>query len=225
MKMLIVEDELELQKVVTTFFKKSGCIVVSALNKFEAEDKLLSHQFDVIILDITLPDGSGLNLLPIIRESQTNSGVLILSAKNSLDDKIEGLDQGADDYITKPFHLSELNSRVNAIIRRKQLKGDDVISFNEIRINHTEKQAYVNDALIPLTNKEFALLLFFVTNQKRVLTKESIAEHLWGDNLDYLENYDFIYTHIKNMRKKIEAAGGNDYLRTVHGLGYKYDAL
>ncbi|XOV67555.1 MAG: response regulator transcription factor [Fluviicola sp.] len=225
MKMLIVEDELELQKVVTTFFKKSGCIVVSALNKFEAEDKLLSHQFDVIILDITLPDGSGLNLLPIIRESQTNSGVLILSAKNSLDDKIEGLDQGADDYITKPFHLSELNSRVNAIIRRKQLKGDDVLSFNEISINHTEKQAYVNDTLIPLTNKEFALLLFFVTNQKRVLTKESIAEHLWGDNLDYLENYDFIYTHIKNMRKKIEAAGGNDYLRTVHGLGYKYDAL
>lgn len=223
--MLIVEDELELQKVVTTFFKKSGCIVVSALNKFEAEDKLLSHQFDVIILDITLPDGSGLNLLPIIRESQTNSGVLILSAKNSLDDKIEGLDQGADDYITKPFHLSELNSRVNAIIRRKQLKGDDVLSFNEISINHTEKQAYVNDTLIPLTNKEFALLLFFVTNQKRVLTKESIAEHLWGDNLDYLENYDFIYTHIKNIRKKIEAAGGNDYLRTVHGLGYKYDVL
>ncbi len=223
--MLIIEDEWELQKVIKAFFKKSGCIVVSALNKFEAEDKLLSHQFDVIILDITLPDGSGLNLLPIIRESQTNSGVLILSAKNALDDKIDGLDQGADDYITKPFHLSELNSRINAIIRRKQLKGDDVISFNEISINHTEKQAYVNETLIPLTNKEFALLLFFVTNQKRVLTKESIAEHLWGDNLDYLENYDFIYTHIKNMRKKIEASGGNDYLRTVHGLGYKYDSL
>lgn len=225
MKLLVVEDEIELRKTISDFFKKNDEIVITAKDKFEAEDKLLSHQFDAIILDITLPDGSGIEILPIIQKTQDNSGVLILSAKNSLDDKIKGLDLGADDYLTKPFHLAELNSRVKALIRRKIFKGDKIIKFNEISINTSENQAYINDKPLALTKKEFTLLLYFINNKNRVLTKESIAEHLWGDNIDFLENYDFIYTHIKNLRKKILLLGGTDYLNTVHGIGYKYASI
>lgn len=222
MKLLIIEDEQDLNESISHFFNNLGEIVVSAKNKFEAEDKLVSNQFDAIILDITLPDGNGIDILPIIKQTQDNSGVLILSAKNSLDDKIKGLDLGADDYLTKPFHLAELNSRIKALVRRKIFKGEDTINFNEISINITENQAYINNQPLSLTKKEFTLLLYFVNNKNRVLTKESIAEHLWGDNVDFIENYDFIYTHIKNLRKKILSLGGNDYLNTIHGIGYKY---
>lgn len=222
MKMLVIEDEKDLRSTISSYFEKMGELVLTAENKFEAEDRLVSHQFDVIILDITLPDGSGIDILPMISKTQENAGVLILSAKNSLDDKINGLDLGADDYLTKPFHLAELNSRVKALVRRKVYKGDNHIQFNEIKINISENQAYINEELLSLTKKEFSLLLYLINNKNRVLTKESIAEHLWGDNLDYIENYDFIYTHIKNLRKKIESAGGEDYLNTVHGIGYKY---
>ncbi|MCI5057379.1 MAG: response regulator transcription factor [Flavobacteriales bacterium] len=225
MKLLIIEDETELRNTISDFFKKNGELVIAAENIAEAEDKLLRHQFDVIILDITLPDGSGIDILPIIRDSQENSGVLILSAKNSLDDKIVGLDLGADDYLTKPFHLAELNSRIKALIRRKVFKGEKVIQFNEISINLSENQTYINDSLLMLTNKEFTLLLYLINNKNRVLTKESIAEHLWGDNIDFIDNYDFIYTHIKNLRKKIIAKGGEDYLKTIHGIGYKYTSI
>ena len=222
MKLLVIEDEHELRNSISDFFNKSGVIAIVAANKFEAEDKLISHQFDAIVLDITLPDGSGIDIIPIIKETQSNSGILILSAKNSLDDKIKGLDLGADDYLTKPFHLAELNSRIKALVRRNVYKGEDLVSFNEIKINLNESQAYIYNNFIQLTKKEFDLLLYLINNQNRVLTKESIAEHLWGDNIEYLENYDFIYTHIKNLRKKIVANGGNDYLKTVHGIGYKY---
>jgi DNA-binding response OmpR family regulator len=225
MKLLIIEDEEELRESIAEFFKKIGALVITAKDKFEAEDKLISHQFDVIILDITLPDGSGIEILPVVKQTQDNSGVLILSAKNSLDDKIKGLDLGADDYLTKPFHLAELNSRVKALIRRKVFKGENVIRFNEISINFSENQVYINDHLLALTKKEFTLLLYFINNKNRVLTKESIAEHLWGDNIDFLENYDFIYTHIKNLRKKILSNGGEDYLSTIHGIGYKYTSI
>lgn len=222
MKLLVIEDERDLRNAIAAFFEKMGELVLTAKSKLEAEDRLISHQFDAIILDITLPDGSGIDILPVISKTQENSGVLILSAKNSLDDKIKGLDLGADDYLTKPFHLAELNSRVKALVRRKVYKGDTSVSFNEIKVNISQNQAYVNDELLLLTKKEFMLLLYLISNKNRVLTKESIAEHLWGDNIDYLENYDFIYTHIKNLRKKILSAGGNDYLHTVHGIGYKY---
>ncbi len=222
MKLLVVEDEKDLRQAICDFFVKSGEVIIGAENIFEAEDKLISHQFDLVILDITLPDGSGIDLISTIKKTQSNVGILILSAKNSLDDKIQGLDLGADDYLTKPFHISELNSRVKALVRRSIFRGEDVIKFNEIVINLEQRQAYVSASPISLTNKEFSLLLFLVNNKNRVLTKDSIAEHLWGDSVEYLENYDFIYTHIKNLRKKILVEGGQDYLKTVHGIGYKY---
>ena len=222
MKLLIVEDEIELQKAIEDYFKLQHFIVFNASNKFEAEDLMLLHQFDIILLDIGLPDGNGIDLLPIIKNTQKNSGVLIISAKNSIDDKIKGLDLGADDYITKPFHLAELNSRVKALLRRKNVDQNKLLEFNEIKLNTTDFEAFINEKSLNLTSKEFQLLLYFVSNKHRVLTKEAIAEHLWGENSGYIDNFDFIYTHIKNLRKKIDLSGGADYLKTIHGLGYKY---
>lgn len=158
----------------------------------------------------------------MIKESKPKTGVLIISAKNSLDDKLKGLDLGADDYITKPFHLAELNSRINSLIRRKHYDGDNKITFNEIDIDPVAKVARVNGETLDLTKKEYHLLLYFITNKNRVLTKESIAEHLWGDNADMLDNFDFIYTHMRNLRKKMNGLGATDYLQTVYGLGYKF---
>ena len=221
-KILLIEDEEGLLSAMQQFFDNEGNTTVAVTNLFDAEDQLLDHQFDVIVLDINLPDGNGLKLLDIIKKEQENSGVVIVSARNSLDDKIEGLDLGADDYITKPFHLAELNSRVKALIRRKVFKGNDALEFNEIKIDIQQKEVLIEGRSIDLTRKEYNLLVYFITNKNRVLTKEAIAEHLWGEELDLIDNFDFIYAHIKNLRKKIINAGGNDYLKTVYGMGYKY---
>ncbi len=222
MKLLLIEDEPGLSRSISEFLGSRGFIVEEAFNLFDGEDKILSTTYDLVILDIMLPDGNGLDLLKILKAEQPETGVLIISAKNALDDRIRGLDLGADDYITKPFHLSELNARVNAIIRRRVFKGNDKLTFGEITIIPAEQQVTVNQQKLPLTGKEFDLLVYFVTNKERVVTKSAIAEHLWGDQIDFAGNYDFIYTHIKNLRKKIHEASGNDYLKTIYGLGYKF---
>lgn len=222
MKILVVEDEVELANSLVSFFKKSGYTTLHSSDLFEAEDKILLHQFDLIILDINLPDGNGLNLIDRIKKEQENAGILIVSARNSLDDKVTGLDLGADDYITKPFHLSELLSRVKAIDRRKHGGNGKKISFNEIDIHLDEQQVYVNQHPLELTKKEYELLLFFINNSNRVLTKESIIKFLWGEEIESSDNFDFIYTHIKNLRKKITDQKGADYLKTVYGMGYKF---
>jgi len=165
-----------------------------------------------------------LEVLRFIRSQNIESGILIMSAKNALDDKITGLETGADDYLTKPFHLSELHARLRAIYRRKQLKGDNIVQFNEIKVNTDTLEARVNETLLDLTKKEFDLLLYFLVNKNRVLSRQSIAEHLWGDYTDSLDNFDFVYQHLKNLRKKIASAGGQDYINTVYGLGYKFNA-
>ncbi|HBK70261.1 MAG TPA: DNA-binding response regulator [Flavobacteriaceae bacterium] len=223
MKILIVEDEIELLDSMTSYLKNEDFICESASSFFDAEDKIISFGYDIIILDITLPDGSGLDLLELIKNQSSKTGVLIVSAKDSLDDKLKGLDLGADDYITKPFHLAELNSRVNSLIRRRNFDGDDTnIQFNEISLDPKSKSVTVNGKHMELTKKEYNLLLYFVTNKNKVLTKESIAEHLWGDNIEMADSYDFIYTHMGNLRKKIKKLEGTDYLQTMYGLGYKF---
>jgi len=222
MKILIVEDEIELLDSMASYLKNEDFICEKAATFFEAEDKLISFNYDIILLDITLPDGSGIDLLKLIKEKSPTTGVLIVSAKNSLDDKLTGLDLGADDYITKPFHLAELNSRVNSLIRRQKFDGSEIIQFNEIQINPSSKSVTVNDKPIELTKKEYNLLLYFITNKNKVLTKESIAEHLWGDDIEMSDSYDFIYTHMGNLRKKIKKLGAPDYLKTMYGLGYKF---
>ena len=225
MKILIVEDELDLLNTTCNYLQKEDFVCESATTLFEAEDKFISYNYDIVILDINLPDGNGLDLLKKIKESKPETGVLIISAKDSLDDKLKGLDLGADDYITKPFHLAELNSRVNSLIRRRKFQGNKSIIFNEIEINPDAKTVFVNQKPVELTKKEYYLLLYFITNKNRVLTKEAIAEHLWGDNIDLVDNFDFIYTHMRNLRKKLKKNGATDYLQTIYGLGYKFSDL
>lgn len=222
MKILIVEDEIELLDSIASYLKNEDFICEKASSFFDAEDKIISFKYDIIILDITLPDGSGIDLLKLVKEQSAKTGVLIVSAKNSLDDKLKGLDLGADDYITKPFHLAELNSRINSLIRRRNFDGDEFIVFNEIRVDPSSKEVTVHGKPIELTKKEYNLLLYFITNKNKVLTKESIAEHLWGDDIEMADSYDFIYTHMGNLRKKINKLGGNNYLQTMYGLGYKF---
>ncbi len=222
MKILIIEDEKDLINVMCQYLQKEDFICEFAINFFEAEDKLISYNYDIVVLDINLPDGNGLDLLKIIKTNKPDTGVLIVSAKDSLDDKLKGLDLGADDYITKPFHLAELNSRVNSLIRRQKFEGNHTITFNEIEIDPNAKIVKVNNSPVDLTKKEFFLLLYFITNKNRVLTKESIAEHLWGDSIDLADNFDFIYTHMRNLRKKLKTKGATDYMQTIYGLGYKF---
>ncbi len=222
MKILIIEDEIELLIAISNYLIKENYICELADNFLKAYEKTAIYEYDIILLDITLPDGNGLELLKTIKKHNLKAGIIILSAKNSLDDKIVGLDQGADDYLTKPFQLSELNSRIKALLRRRNYAGSDIVNFNEISINTDSKIVTINGQLITLTKKEYDILLFLIINQNRVLTKEVIAEHLWEDNIDLTNSYDFIYTHLNNIRKKIKSAGCVDYIKTFYGMGYKF---
>ncbi len=222
MKILLIEDNRELTQNIIQYLSLAGIICEVAGNLFDAQDKILSFEYDCVLLDLMLPDGNGLSFLEIIKKLKIRPNVLIISAKNSLDDKINGLDLGADDYLPKPFHLSELLARLKAIYRRSKFSGSDEIRFNEILIQLQNLQANIHGKPLDLTKKEFDLLVFLITNKNRVLGKNAIAQHLWGDYTDNLSSFDFIYQHIKNLRKKISEAGGNDYLTTVYGIGYKF---
>lgn len=224
MKILVVEDNPDLAENIHNFLQKEGYVCELVGNFTDASDKIAAYEYDCIVLDIMLPDGNGLKLLEQIKSMNIKSGVVIISAKNSLDDKISGLEIGADDYLTKPFHLPELNARLKAIYRRKNQGGDNVIIYREIEVNTLTYIARVHGVALDLTKKEFDLLLYFLTNKNHVLTRQSIAEHLWGDYTDNLANFDFVYQHVKNLRKKIHEAGGEDYIGTVYGLGYRFNA-
>lgn len=221
MKLLIVEDEKALRDNIISYLGTGEIVCEQASNYSEAQDKLLSFDYDILVLDIMLPDGNGLNILQLLKKMHPETGVLIISAKNALDDRIKGLELGADDYLTKPFHLSELNARLKAIYRRRKFQGQTAIRYEELVIETDTHDVMVNSNPLALTLKEYELLLFLVANKNRVLTKQTIAEHLWGDNVDFLDSFDFVYQHIKNLRKKITAAGGEDYIKTIYGLGYK----
>jgi DNA-binding response OmpR family regulator len=222
MKLLIIEDELTLNKTMTSFLTAAGFLCETVTNFNDAIEKIDLYEYDCIVLDIMLPGGSGLELLQYLKLNKKNDGVIIISAKDSLDDKITGLQLGADDYLTKPFHLPELSMRVAAIIRRKKMDGQNILNINNwLLIDAIAQKVMVQQKEIELTQKEFQLLLFFVVNKNRVLSKSAIAQHLWGDDMDLADHYDFIYTHIKNLRKKILSAGGEDCIRSIYGAGYK----
>lgn len=222
MKLLFVEDEPVLLKEMEGYFSSLNYICEQAPTYRQASEKLANHSYDVVVLDISLPDGNGIDLIESVRSQHPETGILILSARDSLQDKLHGLNLGADDYLTKPFYVEELNARINALYRRKVLKGTEDVAFDDFNIDLYSKLLFHKGADIPLTRKEYELLLYFVVNKNRVMSKSSIAEHLWGDHFDQYDNFDTLYAHIKNLRRKLINASGNDYIKSVYGMGYKF---
>ena len=224
MKILVIEDEHELSKSICAYLKSDHFICEASYDYQDAMRKIHESAYACILLDITLPNGNGLHILSELKRLGKAEGVLIISAKNSLNDKVTGLQLGADDYLTKPFHMPELSARVGAIIRRKSFGGLNRIVIENLVIDMESKVVEGPHGNIELTRKEYELLRYFVANQNKVLTKESIVDHLWGEQIDMADNYDFIYTHVSNLRKKLSQAGCKDYVKAVYGMGYKFDA-
>ena len=223
MKILIVEDEKELAKSIVHYLEGENYVCESVFDFDHAHEKIGLYSYDCILLDITLPGGSGLNLLKELKKKQKTDGVIIISAKNSLDDKIEGLEIGADDYLSKPFHLAELGARINALIRRNKFEGSNLISLDNLTLDVPGKKVTVGKNTVDLTKSEFELLLFLISNKNKVISKDAIGEHLSGDDADRFDHYDFVYSHIKNLKRKMTDAGSLDYIKTVYGLGYKFE--
>lgn len=225
MKILVIEDEQSLRESIVSYLKGEGNICQEADNYWNAIEKINLYSYDCILLDLTLPGGDGLKILSEIKGLNKMDGVLIISARHSLDDKLSGLEMGADDYLVKPFHLSELKARIMAIVRRKNFSGSNLMSFSEINIDLLAMEVKVNEKVIILTKKQYDLLIYFISNQGKVITKSAIAEHLWGDEIDMSDDFDFIYTHIKNLRKKLIEGGANDYIKSMYGVGYKLESV
>ena len=223
MKVLVIEDEKELSDSICSYLANEQFVCERTFDFDSSMEKILLYDYACIVLDVNLPGGSGLDILKELKNQNKTDGVLIISARNSLDDKVFALKTGADDYLTKPFHLAELAARVNAIIRRKSFEGKNEIYCNELKLDLAEKNVKVHDGPVDLTKKEYELLLYFISNKNRVISKNAIAEHLWGDSMDVADNYDFIYTHIKNLRKKLIQAGAADYIKSIYGMGYKFN--
>ncbi|AVR45073.1 DNA-binding response regulator [Christiangramia fulva] len=223
MKILIAEDELSLQNSIKTYLEKDCNVCETASDFQETDYKISIYDYDIILLDLNLINGNGLDILKKLKKEKKNTAVIIISANNSLENKLDGLDLGADDYLTKPFHLAELNSRIKAVLRRGKFGGDDSsIVFNNISVNTRSKTAVVDGHKLDLTRKEYDLLLFFITNEGRLISKEMIVEHLWGDHSDMLDNFDFIYVHINNLRRKL--GSGAKFVQTAYGTGYIFKA-
>lgn len=222
MKILIVEDEPELRKSMVSYLSSEHYLCDEAADYKTALDKIESLDYDCILLDLGLPDGNGLAILRELKNNKKTEGVIIISAKDSIDDKITGLNLGADDYLSKPFHLSELGARVAAIIRRRNFEGSNLLQLNELTIDTAAKTISVHGTPVILTRKEYDLLVYLVSNKNRVISKNAIAEHLTKDEADVFDNFDFIYAHIKNLKRKLTQAGCNDYIKTVYGMGYKF---
>lgn len=223
MKILIIEDESNLANSIGAYLSDENYLCEYAINFNDAMEKTEVYDYDCILLDLMLPGGDGLKILEALKANNKQDGVIIISAKDSLEDKIRGLQIGADDYLTKPFHLPELVARIYSVIRRKQFGNNNVLEQNELRIDIPGKTVMVNNKQVNLTRKEFDLLLYFISNKNKVISKAALAEHLSGDIADMFDNYDFVYVHIKNLKKKLAEAGGGNYLKTLYGTGYKWE--
>lgn len=224
MKILIVEDEKELAQDMVKYLSGQSYLCETAASFKQAIDKIQGYNYDCILLDLMLPGGDGIQLLEALKKMNKRDGVIIISAKNSIEDKVKGLQIGADDYLAKPFHLSELSARIHSVIRRKQFDNTNVIIQNELKADVLAKTLEVNNTPVTLTKKEFDLLLLFLGNKNKVISKSALAEHLSGDVADMFDNHDFVYAHVKNLKKKLTDAGCSNYLKTVYGTGYKWEA-
>jgi DNA-binding response OmpR family regulator len=223
-KILIIEDEAALAKSISDYLSEENYICEFAETFAMALEKVENYSYDCILLDLMLPDGSGMDILEMLKKQGKEEGLIIISAKDALDDKIKALQIGADDYLTKPFHLQELAARIFSIIRRKQFGNNNIIQQNELYIDLLAKTILINENPITLTKKEFDLLIYFIGNKNKVISKSTLAEHLSGDFADMLDNHDFIYAHIKNLKKKLSEGGCGNYLKTVYGTGYRWEA-
>jgi len=222
MKILLIEDEQELAKSIQNYLNVNDFICEIAFDKKTAISKINSYEYDCILLDLMLPDGNGFEIITELKKLDKTEGVIIISAKETLETRIESFQLGADDYLTKPFHLSELLVRILALIRRKNFQGNNRVVFNEIEIDILLKSVKVHEKQMEITKKEIELLLFLIGNKNRVLSRSTIAEYLSGDMADMLDNHDFVYAHVKNLKNKLKKAGSNDYIKTMYGLGYKW---
>ena len=225
MKILIVEDEQELRETIRTSLEKEKFIVEAAVDFYSAMEKMNDYDYDCILLDIMLPGGSGLDLLRELRKTRRSDSVLIISAKDSLEDKVSGLDLGADDYLTKPFHLAELNARIKSIIRRKQTQGDLSVTLGNLVLWPDKREVEVGGEPLALNRKEYDLLYYFAVNPNRLINKMSLAESVWGDNIDQADSLDFIYSQVKNLRRKLKQADATVEITAVYGFGYKLSEL
>lgn len=225
MKVLVVEDETGLAESMVDYLSREGFTCEVAHTFLEADEKVALYKYDCLIVDLTLPDGSGFDIINTLKKVASTTGIIIVSARNTLEDKIHGLEIGSDDYMTKPFHLSELNARLKSLIRRRHFKGNNELKWNEIVVDLPARKVFVHEKETMLSRKEYDLLLYFLSNGEVALTKESIAEHLWGDHMDSADSLDMVYSHIKNLRKKIIEKGGKDYIQSIYGIGYKFTTL
>lgn len=223
MKILIVEDNLTLLNSISSSLIGEKFLCEKAIDFPSANEKIVVYDYDIVIVDINLPGGSGLEIIRELKKINPKTGVIIVSARDSLNNRVEGLERGADDYITKPFDMVELIARVKALMRRRNFLGSNSITFEDITIITDNREVFIKNKEIKLTKSEYDILLFFFSNPKKVITKESIAEHIWGDNMDLADSFDFIYSHIKNLRKKIMAQNTTDPIKAVYGIGYKLD--
>ena len=222
MTVLLVEDEPNVVSVIKRGLADYGFDTSIATNGLTGLQMAADHTFDLIILDVMLPNMDGIQICKRIREHNQHVPILMLTALDSTENIVTGLNSGADDYLTKPFHLSELGARVAAIVRRKSFEGKTHITVGHLILDLSERILRSEEQQITLTRKEYELLLYFLSNKNKVVTKEAIVEHLWGDDIDMADSYDFIYSHIKNLRKKLMGAGCPDYIKAVYGMGYKF---
>ena len=224
MKLLIIEDNIDLAESIEKYLSAEGYVCELVYTVEKAFEKVKLYDYDCILLDISLPDGNGFTILEELKRLNKQDGVIIISAKDSLDDKLKGLVIGADDYLTKPFHLAELSMRIMAVIRRRKFNGNNLLQIGDITVNLIEKSVFCKQTKIEqLSPREYDLLLFFMSAPKRVLTKDTIAEHLMGDSADFFDNFDIVYAHVKNLKKKLKLAGCENYIKTIYGMGYKFE--
>lgn len=223
MKLLIIEDERQLSDSIVSYLDKEDYLCEQAFSFNDAMMRVGVYDYDCILLDLMLPDGNGLDILRRIKQRKPQTGVIIVSAKDSLDDKVEGLKIGADDYISKPFHLPELSMRIFALLRRKNFTSSNTLCSGNIEIDILNKRTTVGEKVLNLTKSEYELLLFLIENSRRVVSKSAIAEHLSGDMADMFDDFNFVYAHIKNLKAKLADAGAGDCIKTLYGTGYKWN--